>query len=82
METSYISANRNSCICKWIDHVKRMDRTGILRMAVELKCEIKRPVGQSRRILFMWVLEDIRKKEKGRGAGGEGEEEELLPLKT
>jgi hypothetical protein len=40
-----------------------MDRLGILRMVAELKCEVKRRMGQSRRILFTQVLEDIRKKE-------------------
>jgi hypothetical protein len=63
---SYRSANRNNCIYKWLSHVKRMDRTSILRMAVELKCEVKRPMGQSRRRLFTQVLEDIRK-EEGKG---------------
>jgi hypothetical protein len=43
-----------------------MGRTSILRIAIELKCKIKRPVGQSRRRLFTQLLEEIRKEQEGR----------------
>jgi hypothetical protein len=52
--------------CNWSGHVKRMDRTSILWIALELKCEVERLMRQSRRIFFTQLLEEIRKEQEGK----------------
>jgi hypothetical protein len=53
--------NNYNCLAM-LDHVGRMDRTRILRRALDLKFKGKRPIGWSRTGWFSQVLEVIKKR--------------------
>ena len=46
---------------KWFGHVKRRDENSILRRAIELEVEGRRPVGRPKKIWSKVVEEDMRK---------------------
>ena len=46
---------------RWLGHVKRRDENSILRRAMELKVDGRRPVGRPKKIWSKVVEEDMRK---------------------
>ena len=46
---------------RWYDHVKRRDENCILRSAMELEVEGRRPVGRAKKTWSKVVEEDMRK---------------------
>ena len=46
---------------RWFDHVKRRDENSILRRAMELEVEGRRPVGRQKKTWSKVVEEDMRK---------------------
>ena len=46
---------------KWFGHVKRRDENSILRRAIELEVEGRRPIGRPKKIWSKVVEEDMRK---------------------
>ena len=46
---------------RWFGHVKRRDENSILRRAMELEVEGRRPVGRPKRTWSKVVEEDMRK---------------------
>ena len=51
---------------RWFDHVKRRDENSILRRAMELEVESRRPVGGTKKTWSKIVEEDIHEKAKHR----------------